>query len=177
MPVELAVYGVARVPGSDAPNVVLKERGCERYLVIGVGPLEFAAIASASLGVAPPRPLTHGLLVSAVAACGARVTRAEIHALIDDVFHARLVLDVRGRHAALDARASDAIAVALRAGIAVFAAESVLERAGITAQPPPSRGEDRPAPGARIGEDQLGAFRDVIRGLDLDDLGGSGQPE
>jgi bifunctional DNase/RNase len=168
MPVKMDVHGLAQSADSDALLVVLKESERERYLAIGIGPLEIASIAAAMQGVQPPRPMTHDLLCSALAACDARVTQVLIHALIEGVFHARLALDVQGRHTELDSRSSDAIAVALRMGVPIHVEEAVLEQAGIT---PSEAG----APGAsaaqeRIGEEQLGAFRDVIRGLDLDDL-------
>ena len=174
MAVELTVHGVGQAPGSDAPLVVLREKEGERYLLIVIGPLELTAIALGLADAPPPRPLTHDLLMGALATCGARVTQALIHAVVDGTFHARLVLDVQGRHVELDARSSDAIAVALRAGIPIHAEESVLERAGVTPRPPAAEGENPPAGGERIREDQLGAFRDVIEGLDLGDLGRSG---
>lgn len=179
MAIQLTVRGVGQERGSGAPLVVLREKAGERYLVIAIGPLELTAIALA-MGDAPsppPRPLTHDLLMGALAACGARVTHALIHGVIGGVFHARLALDVAGRHAELEARASDAIAVALRAGIPIHAEEAVLAQAGITAQlESPTAGESNSPAGERIREDQLGAFRDVIRGLDLDDLGHPGTP-
>ena len=179
MAIELTIRGVGQSPDSSAPLVVLREKDGERHLVIGIGPLELTAIALGLGDAAPPRPLTHDLLMAALAACGARVTHALIHAVIGGVFHARLVLDVQGRHAELDARSSDAIAVALRAGIPVHAEESVLEQAGIIPQPPgpqPAGAQDEqpPAGRERIRADQLGAFRDVIEGLDLGDLGPPG---
>src|SRR5688572_23570134 len=86
----MEVHGLARVPSStELPSVVLKEKGRERYLIIGVGPLELSAIASASLKTELPRPMTHDLLVSALAACGARITQAVVHSRIGGVFHAR----------------------------------------------------------------------------------------
>ena len=171
MAVEMEIYGLARVPASaELPSLVLKVKGQERFLVIGVGPLELSAIASAAANEPPPRPMTHDLLVSALVACGARVTEALIHSIVDHVFHARLVLDVQGRHAELDARSSDAIAVAVRVGIPIHVEDAVLEQAGLAPAAPPT-GEQSPEPGERIGEEQLGAFRDVIKGLDLDDLG------
>jgi bifunctional DNase/RNase len=168
----MRIHGLGEAAPSGAPLVLLKEAAGERYLAIGIGPLEILGIAAALSEAPPPRPLTHDLLCSALAACGARVTRAVIHALVDGAFHARLTLDVRGRPAELDSRSSDAIAVAVRVGIPILVEEAVLEQAGVT--PPPGSGAaDAPAGPAgreRIGEDQLGAFRDVIRGLDLDDL-------
>jgi hypothetical protein len=165
---QMAVYGLAQAADSDALLVVLKEPTRERYLAISIGPLEIASIAAALHGAQPPRPMTHDLLCSALAACGARVTDAVVHSLIDGVFHARLVLDIQGRHAELDSRASDAIAVAVRAGVPIHVEESVLERAGVTPSQSGSMGEAPPS--EHIGEEQLGAFRDVIKGLNLDDL-------
>ena len=173
MAVELTVHGVGQAPGSTAPLVVLREKDGARYLLIVIGPLELTAIALGLADAPPPRPMTHDLLMGALNACGARVTQVLIHAVIDGTFHARLVLDVQGRHVELDARSSDAIAVALRAGIPLHAAEAVLERAGVIAQPAAAAEETPPARGERIGEEQLGAFRDVIEGLDL---GGLGRP-
>jgi bifunctional DNase/RNase len=113
--------------------------------------------------------MTHDLLCSALAATGARVTQVIVHSLIGGVFHARIVLDVEGRHAELDARSSDAIAIALRVDVPIQVEEAVLAEAGIRPESPgnaPERAEPE-----RVSEEQLGAFRDVIRGLDLDDLG------
>jgi bifunctional DNase/RNase len=169
----MVIHGLGQVPQSGEPLILLKETARERYLVIGIGPLELMGIAAALSGEPPPRPMTHDLLCGAIAACGARVTHAVIHALVDNAFHARLVLDIQGRHAELDARSSDAIAVAVRVGIPILVEEAVLERAGVTPQPEAGAGE-APADQERIDEAQLGAFRDVIRGLDLDDLGPRG---
>jgi uncharacterized protein len=171
VPVELVIHGLGQASESGEPLVLLKEAARERYLVIGIGPLELMGIAAAVSNTKPPRPMTHDLLCSAIEACGGRVTHAVIHAIIDGAFHARLVLDVQGRHVELDSRSSDAIAVAVRAGIPIQAEQSVLDQAGVT---PKAEGaaEETPSEQERIREDQLGAFRDVISGLDLDDLGG-----
>jgi uncharacterized protein len=172
VPVEMIIRGLGQAGPSRAPLVLLKEAAGERHLVIGIGPLEVVGIAAALSGTPPPRPLTHDLLCSALAACGARVTHAVIHGLVDGAFHARLTLDVQGRPAELDARSSDAIAVAVRVGLPILVEEAVLERAGFTPQPDAGAGDASAAPAGQehIAEEQLGAFRDVIRGLDLDDL-------
>src|SRR5687768_9310981 len=174
MSVELTVHGVGQAPGSGKPLVVLREPGTDRYLVIGIGAMELTSIALGMQGEPPPRPLTHDLLMQALAACGARVTHAIIHAVVDGVFHARLVLDIQGRHAELDARSSDAIAVALRAKIPLHAEEAVLEQAGVTIASEGSEGAQQGGKGERIQEEQLGAFREAIEGLNLDDLGRPG---
>src|SRR5436190_15876813 len=137
MPVKMVIHGLGQAPDSGEPLVLLKDAARERYLVIGIGPLEIMGIAAALSGSSPPRPMTHDLLCSAIGACGGRVTHAVISALVDNVFHARLVLDVEGRHAELDARSSDAMAVAVRVGIPILVEEAVLEQAGLTPQPDP----------------------------------------
>ena len=184
MPVEMVIRGLGRAAQSGETLVLLKEAAGERFLVIVIGPLEIMGIAAALAGTPPPRPMTHDLLCSALAACGARVTNAVVHSIVDGAFHARLILDVQGRHAELDSRSSDAIAVAVRVGIPIHVEEAVLEQAGFTPQPEsgaPDAPDDQARRGERgeragqerIGEEQLGAFRDFIKGLDLDDLGRS----
>jgi bifunctional DNase/RNase len=172
----MIIRGLGQSGPSDAPLVLLKEATGERYLVIGIGPLEAMGIAAAVSGSPPPRPMTHDLLCSAIAACGAKVTHALIHAIIDGAFHARLALDVQGRSAELDSRSSDAIAVAVRVGIPIMVEEDVLERAGFTPRLEAGAADatDEPAGQEHITEEQLGAFRDVIRGLDVNDLGRPG---
>lgn len=169
MTVEMTVHGVGQSPDSGAPLVLLKESDGPRYVVIAIGPLELTAIATAAMGQPAPRPLTADLLCSALEACGARVERIVVHGIIDGAFHARIVLDVAGRHVELDARSSDAIAVALRVKVPIHVEDAVLEQAGFI-----PKDESQPAaqtpPAEKIREDQLGAFRDVIKGLDLDDL-------
>lgn len=181
MAIEMVIHALGQAAGSGDPLVLLKEATGERYLVIGIGPLEVMGIAAALSGASPPRPMTHDLLCSAIATCGAQVTHTVIHALVDGAFHARLVLDVQGRHAELDSRSSDAIAVAVRVGLPILVEEAVLEQAGVTPRsesgaPDAPAGRAEPSGQERIGEEQLGAFRDVLRGLDLDDLGRPGPP-
>jgi bifunctional DNase/RNase len=173
MAVEMVIHGVGQAPQSGEPLVLLKERDGERYVIITIGPLEIVAIATAAMNQKPPRPMTHDLLCAALEASGARVTRIVIHSIVDKAFHARIVLDVAGRHVELDSRSSDAIAVALRVSVPIHVEETVLAKAGFTPNAegtaPGSNAGDPPA--EKIREDQLGAFRDVIRGLNLDDLG------
>jgi bifunctional DNase/RNase len=107
------------------------------------------------------------LLVQAIQALGARVTRVVITDLIDSTYHARILLDAQGRHVELDARPSDAIALAMRVEAPILAEEVVLERAGITPEP-----EQAPSEAEAKGEqdDRLSVFRDFVNQLDLDDL-------
>src|SRR5947209_20332795 len=112
--------------------VILKEVESERYLPIWIGPYEADAIALELQEVPVARPLTHDLMRSIINDLGASVTHVLINDLRDDTFFARIVLDVNGRHAEIDSRPSDAIALAVRVKCNIFVDEGVLERAGVT---------------------------------------------
>jgi len=160
--------------------VILKEMEAERYLPIWIGPYEADAIALELQEVPVARPLTHDLLRSVISELGATVTHVLISDLRDDTFFARIVLDVNGRHAEVDSRPSDAIALAVRAKCRLFVDEGVMERAGLTLDAD-GRGEEDDVPegeslpqSERPDEDRLSVFRDFINSLDMDDLGKSG---
>jgi bifunctional DNase/RNase len=154
--------------------VVLKEKGADRYLPIWIGNNEADAIVIQLQNVPVPRPQTHDLLKNVIHQLGARVTHVVVNDLADDVFYARIHLELDGRHIEVDSRPSDAIALAVRVQAPIYAEDTVLDKAGVhlesekedeeTAEPSepsrPTRVEDMPAP-----------FRDFINTLDLDDLG------
>ena len=122
------VLGVrARVPDNEVV-VVLGERGGARVVPIVIGPREGAAIASAQAGLVPPRPQTHDLFMSTLTAVGRSVVQVRIMDLREGTFHAELVLD---NGVVVDSRASDAIALAVRAGCEVLCAEDVVDEAGV----------------------------------------------
>ena len=165
--------------------VILKEAEGERYLPIWIGPYEADAIALELQEVPVARPLTHDLMRSIISELGATVTHVLINDLRDDTFFARIVLDVNGRHAEIDARPSDSVALAVRTKCQIFVDEMVMERAGVTLE-----GEigtevegdedeipesESLSPSERTGEDRLSVFRDFINSLDIDDLGKSGE--
>ncbi len=144
--------------------VILKEVDAERYLPIWIGPHEADAIALELQQVSVARPLTHDLLKSVITELGATVTQIVVNDLKDDTFYARVIMDVSGRHAEVDSRPSDAIALAVRVKVPIYVEESVMDKAGVSLD-----GE-----GAGEGdEDKLSLFRDFVNGLDLDDFGQS----
>lgn len=156
--------------------VILKEVDAERYLPIWIGPYEADAIALELQEVPVARPLTHDLLRSIIGDLGATVTHVLINDLRDDTFFARIVLDVNGRHAEIDSRPSDAIALAVRAKCQIFVDELVIDKAGVTLEPESTpddevpEGESLPQ-SEQPDEDRLSVFRDFINSLDIDDLG------
>ena len=114
---------------SSGPIVLLREKGSARYLAIGIGPLEATAIAVKLRQISVERPLTQDLLTSMIFDLGGRVQHVIITDLIANVFYAKIVLNQNGNTLRVDSRPSDAIALALRAQVPVYASESVLEKA------------------------------------------------
>ncbi len=151
--------------------VILREKGAERYLPIWIGPAEADAIAIKLQGVAVPRPLTHDLLDSVITALGALVSLIIVCDLHDDTFYAKVILDVNGKQIEIDSRPSDAMALAVRAKAPIYAAESVLDKAGIVIDR--ETGKPKPASAGKISKeelDRLSAFREFIDSLNLEDL-------
>ncbi len=111
--------------------VILKEKMAERYLPIWIGPAEADAIAVKLQGVALPRPLTHDLLHSVIDALGATINSIIVSDLKNDTFYAKINLELDGGQLAVDSRPSDALALAVRAEVPIYAEEIVLDKASI----------------------------------------------
>jgi bifunctional DNase/RNase len=158
--------------------VILKEKESDRYLPIWIGPAEADAIAVRLQEVAVARPLTHDLLRSVIDSLGAAVDYVIVNDLSNDTFFARIMLQIDGRVMEIDSRPSDAIALAVRAQVPIFADESVLEKAGVKLDQEGQTlegitGETRETTTEVSPEEleKLSPFRDVIEGLDLEDFG------
>jgi bifunctional DNase/RNase len=147
--------------------VILKEKGVERYLPIWIGPAEADAIAVRLQEVAVARPLTHDLLRSVIDALGARINSVIVNDLANDTFYARVLLDVDGRSVEIDSRPSDAIALAVRAEVPIYAEESVLDKAGVVLDGEKAMDKDTVDPEEL---ERMSAFREFIESLDLDDF-------
>jgi len=157
--------------------VILKEKDSERYLPIWIGPAEADAIAVRLQGVTVPRPLTHDLLRSVIDALGAMIDSIIVSDLKNDTFYAKLILNVDGGQLEIDSRPSDAIALAVRAEVTIYAEEAVLDKAGIildreTGRPlmeETAAGTDEKVSDEEI-KNKMPAFYDFINTLDLDDF-------
>ena len=113
--------------------IVLKEREGSRFLPVVIGIAEVNAIKLKLSGIEPPRPLTHDLLLSAIDQLGAKLKEIHIDKLESNTFHAKLVLSRNGSgELKIDARPSDSVALALRAGAPIYVAEEVLDEAGVS---------------------------------------------
>lgn len=159
--------------------VMLKEKHSSRFLPIWIGHFEADAIAIPMQKVPVSRPLTHDLLRSAITTLGARLDRVVINDLADETFFAKLVLDQDGTTLEVDARPSDAIALAIRAEVPIFVEEKVLDTAGMVFD-----GEEEPEGEARsrqreesspVDEEKLTVFRQFINTLEIDDLEKGGE--
>jgi len=143
--------------------VILKDRSAERYLPIWIGIYEANAIALKITGVTPERPITHDLMTNIFSELGARVTSVEVSSLADDVFYARIFLAVDGRNLDIDARPSDAIALAVRSEVPIMVSNDVLERAAVS---PDSNDDDSTE---ELGEPTI--FKELVNSMELPDLG------
>jgi bifunctional DNase/RNase len=126
MEVEVSVKGVLPDPSTESQIVLLEEGGTARTLPIWVGMMEGNAIRLAVERTTSPRPLTHDLLQHILDRLHASVKRVVVHDVRDNTFYAAIYLDVAGREVTLDARPSDAIALALRVGVPIYARRDLL---------------------------------------------------
>ena len=157
--------------------VLLKEKTADRYLPIWIGTAEAEAIAVRLQGMAVPRPLTHDLLTTTIEALGAKVMSVVVYDLKNDTFYAKIVLSVDGGQMEIDCRPSDALALAVRVGVPIYAAESVLDKAGIALD---RESDKRVADETelddktkKVSEDEikrLSAFREFVDNLDMEDF-------
>jgi bifunctional DNase/RNase len=133
--VEMVVESVRVHMLSNRHVVILKDNAGDRYLPIWIGAWEASAIAMRLQGLAAERPLTHDLFASALDHLGVRVARVVVSDLADETYHAQLVLERDGLEEEVDARPSDALAIAVRTESPIYCAESVLAQAGLSADP------------------------------------------
>lgn len=162
--VPMTVTGVRVELPSNTPLVLLREQAGARFLPIWVGTVEAMAISSAMEGTEPPRPQTHDLMVSTIAALGAKPVRVVVTELRDSVFFADLVFERDGDEIVVSSRPSDAIALSVRTGTPVFARRSVLDEAGIEIESEEDVGEI-PEP-----EQEIERFRELLEGITVDDF-------
>ncbi len=158
--------------------VVLKDADIQRYLAIWIGPDTAEAIHMHLQQVTVARPMTHDLMRNIILAMNTTVSHIMINDLRNDVFYARIVLDIDGKSIEVDSRPSDALALAVRCGAKIFIDDDVMEQAGI--EPEDGINVEALFAGAASsaadsinadGQEDLDIFRDFVDSLDLDDLG------
>jgi len=129
MLIEVVIKGLTLDPVTNSPIVILKDKGGDRVLPIWINPFEASAISSQIENVTPARPMTHDLLRNVIADLDGKVDRVIVSDLKENTFFATVQLTVRGELVAVDARPSDAIALALRAAAPILVEERVMDSA------------------------------------------------
>ena len=128
--VQCEILGLSSSPATGgAYAILLKEMNGNRRLPIIIGAFEAQAIALEIEGIKPPRPLTHDLLKSVIDNLGASIIEVIIDELKENTFFAKIIIEVSALTNEIDARPSDAIALAVRAQSPIYATESVMESA------------------------------------------------
>ena len=128
---EMVVYGVSFDMVGKQPIVLLKTAEGNKFLPIWIGHPEAAAILMKLQGANTPRPMTHDLLTEILGQLNARVVQIAVTELRENTFYALITLTINGSEVEIDSRPSDAIALAVRAGAPIFAADSVIEESAI----------------------------------------------
>ncbi len=155
--IEMKVAGIALDAVSRSPIILLKDAADRRALPIYISQDQAKAIINALEKQTPPRPFTHDLIVNIFDSCDIKVERITIDSLQDNTFYASIVIDRNGQLKEIDARPSDAIAVAIRTKAPIWVIEEVIADASI----PVDRDAD---------EQERQAFRSFVSNLSPDDL-------
>lgn len=150
---EMRVIGIRVNEPQNSPVLLLRESDGDRYLPIWIGQPEANAIVLEQQGVEPERPLTHDLIKNLIDALGHTLKEVRIVDLQNGTFYADLVFDGDLR---VSARPSDSVAIALRAGVPIYAEEPVLAEAGLV------------MPDER--EDEVEKFKEFLESVSPDDF-------
>ena len=140
MQIEMTIKGLMVDPITNMPIVILRDRDGQRVLPIWVGIFEANAIALQIENVSTPRPMTHDLLRNVIQDLKATVQKVVVCDLQENTFYALIYLGIAGETTAIDARPSDAIALALRTRAPIFVEETVIDNAK-TFDPAPEKAD------------------------------------
>ncbi len=128
---EMVIYGVSFDMVGKQPIVLLKTVEGNKFLPIWIGHPEAASILMKLQGATTPRPMTHDLLCAMLGELEVRCTQIAVTELRENTFYASITLSVNGREMEIDSRPSDAIALAVRSGAPIFAADEVISESAI----------------------------------------------
>jgi len=129
MQIEMSIKGLMVDPITNMPIVILRDKDGQKVLPIWVGIFEANAIALQIENIATPRPMTHDLLRNVIQDLKASVQKVVVSDLQDNTFYALIYLSLNGDTLAIDARPSDAIALALRTRAPIFVEDTVIDHA------------------------------------------------
>ena len=174
---ELEIESIRVRQETQQRAVVLKVKDSDLYLPIFIGQFEVEAIRFKLMGVEVQSPMTHDLLGSVIGDLGGSIHSIVVSELKNDTFFAKIVIDSNGTLIEIDARPSDALALAVRSEAPIYAEDEVVEKAGVSLdfEKQDSSGEEDE--GKQVNEEELeglSAFTDFIDSLDLEDIGNQG---
>ena len=159
----MVIYGVSFDMVGKQPIVLLKTVDSNRFLPIWIGHPEAAAILMKLQGASTPRPMTHDLLNDMLGELDVTCTQVAVTELRDNTFFATITLTADGREIEIDSRPSDALALAVRSGAPIFAAEEVIAESAIEFE---HEVEDT--------EEVVGKFRKFLDEVSPEDFGAEG---
>jgi len=128
---EMTIKGIAFDQNAQSPVVLLADKNDETMIPIWIGLCEARSIEIGLSGLVPPRPLTYDLVAAVIRTLGARVVRVVIVDLRDNVYYAQVEISANGNVSIIDARPSDALALAHRMNSPIYVRKSVLDKAAI----------------------------------------------
>ena len=156
---QVDVVGIRLELPSNQPVLILRDQESPRYLPLWIGVAEATAITLAIDGVAPSRPLTHDLIQNLIIHLDERVISVVVGELVEGTYYATINF---ANHDAISARPSDAVALAVRAGVPVFVDNDVMDFAGMDL----AEGEDN----VTDSQEELEAFRAFLDEIQPDDF-------
>jgi uncharacterized protein len=161
---EMEIYGVSFDLVGKQPIVLLKTSDGNKFLPIWIGHPEAAAILVKLQNAATPRPMTHDLVTDLLGHLEAEVVSVTVTELRENTFYARITIQQNGSEIEIDSRPSDAIALAVRSGAKIFAADDVIEESGIEFEGEGVQGEEVAGvtPLADLDPDEFRRFLDSV---------------
>ena len=174
---ELEIESIRVRQETQQRAVVLKVKDSDLYLPIFIGQFEVEAIRFKLMDVEVQRPMTHDLLGSVIGDLGGTIHSIVVSELKNDTFFAKIVIDAKGTLIEIDARPSDALALAVRSEAPIYAEDEVVEKAGVSLDFEKQDSSDEEGEGKQVNEEELeslSAFTDFIDSLDLEDIGNQG---
>jgi len=174
---ELEIESIRVRQETQQRAIVLKVKDSDLYLPIFIGQFEVEAIRFKLMGVEVQRPMTHDLLGSIIGDLGGSIHSIVVSELKDDTFFAKIVIDSNGTLIEIDARPSDALALAVRSEAPIYAEDEVVEKAGVSLDVEKQNSSNEEGDGVPVNEEELeslSAFTDFIDSLDLEDIGNQG---
>lgn len=161
--IEMFVGGLVLDPNTQAPVVILKDESGEINIPIWIGIPEATAIASVIKQISMARPLTHDLMSQLLGELGVTLERVLISDLKDSTYFAEIILSHGDKALILDARPSDAIALALRASAPIYVVQKVVDQARIAIEASSAPAENK-EPGAGEGQAEADSSAEEVNG-------------